>query len=366
MIPIQDSHPADAPTQLALRAVGRLHFGLWEISDSAPHCFGGIGLMIEHSALVLHAGLASTIKNTRVEIEADDYWRPRIQSVVDRWLLANNDLPLTSIRVEKSPPPHRGLGSGTQMACAIATLIQLDPDALLFPPRNRNEPPVPITKLFRQPNNPTRDSTEVECMPLLAKLGQRGNRSNIGLHGFLTGGFVIDQGIQLDGLTDQSLPPRTSRMPFPHWPIIVIHDASAQGDSGQSEKEMFDQCSHAPNPNRQEMMRLVEIEIGPAIVSNDWERFDLAIGQYGQLAGQIFAPVQGGIYRTEQIAHTIETVKQLGIKGATQTSWGPTVVAIAKDFEQADWCRKRLQERLPHLAVEIVLAANHSAQAWVP
>jgi beta-ribofuranosylaminobenzene 5'-phosphate synthase len=367
MTPNQDSYSADCPTQLALSAVGRVHFGLWEISESAPNCFGGIGLMIQHSDLVLHAGLGSSINSASVEIEADDYWRPRIQSVVDRWSLSSNELPISWLQVEKSPPPHRGLGSGTQMACAIATLLQLGPDALTNLPRNLSDPHVPITALFRQPGKPTQDSAAVVvCMSLLAKIGQRGNRSNIGLHGFLAGGFIIDQGMRLDGTGDQLLPPRTSRIAFPQWPIIVVRNENAQGDSGQSEKEMFNRCSHAPNPNRMEMMSLVEFEIGPAIANNDWERFDVAIGQYGRLAGQIFAPAQGGVYRTEQIAHTIETVKQLGIAGATQTSWGPTVVAIAKDFEQADWCRKRLHERLPHLAVEIVHAANHSAQAWVP
>ena len=180
------------------------------------------------------------------------------------------------------------------------------------------------------------------------------------------GGFIIDEGIRT-GATGEDSPPRTtSRLPFPQWPVIVIHDVSAQGDSGQSEKEMFDLCSHSPNPQREEMMSLVETEIAHAVANEDWTRFDLAIGEYGRLAGKIFAPAQGGVYRTDRIAHTIETVKQLGITGATQSSWGPTVVAIANDIEQAYWCQIRLQERLPHLGVEVVHAANHSAQAWVP
>ena len=362
----KDFNATDSLRQLTLRAVGRVHFGLWEISESAPHCFGGIGLMIEHSPVVLHAGIASSAQFSSVEIEADDYWRLRIQSIIDRWLQSNEELSLSFIRVLESPQAHRGLGSGTQMACAVATLLLLAPEALSRLPRSLNEPHVPIWTLLSKPGNPTHDCIAADVMPAIAKIGQRGNRSNIGLHGFLEGGFIIDQGMRPGAMGEDSPPRTTSRLAFPKWPVIVIHDDSAQGDSGQSEKEMFDQCSHTPNPHREEMMNLVETEIAPTIANEDWARFDLAIGQYGRLAGKIFAPAQGGVYRTDRIAHTIDTVKQLGISGATQSSWGPTVVAIAKDIEQADWCQKRLQERLPHLKVEVVHAANHSAQAWVP
>ena len=362
----KDYNATDSLPQLTLRAVGRVHFGLWEISESAPHCFGGIGLMIEHSPVILYAGIASSAQFSSVDIDADDYWRPRIQSIIDRWLKFNDELSLSFIRVLESPAAHRGLGSGTQMACAVATLLLLDPHALSLLPRSLNEPHVPIWTLLSKPGKLTHDCTAADCMPEIAKIGQRGNRSNIGLHGFLEGGFIIDQGVR-PGATGEDSPPRTtSRLAFPQWPVIVIHDVSAQGDSGQSEKEMFDRCSHTPNPHREEMISLVETEIARTVANEDWTRFDLAIGEYGRLAGKIFAPAQGGVYRTDRIAHTIETVKQLGISGATQSSWGPTVVAIAKDIEQAEWFQKRLQERLPHLMIEVVRAANHSAQAWVP
>ena len=345
----KDCNAPDSLRQLTLRAVGRVHFGLWEISDSAPHCFGGIGLMIDHSPVVLHAGIASSAQFSSVDVDANDYWRPRIQSIIDRWLKFNDKLSLSSIRVLESPAAHRGLGSGTQMACAVATLLLLAPDTFLSLPRNPNERHIAISALLRKLGNLTDDCTAAECMPAIARIGQRGDRSNIGLHGFLEGGFIIDQGMQPGAMGEDSPPRTTSRLPFPQWPVIVIHDVSAQGDSGQSEKEMFERCSHTPNPHREEMMSLVETEIAPNIANVDWARFDLAIGEYGRLAGKIFAPAQGGVYRTDRIAHTIETVKQLGISGATQSSWGPTVVAIAKDIEQADWCQKRLQERLPHL-----------------
>ena len=50
-----------------------------------------------------------------------------------------------------------------------------------------------------------------------------------------------------------------------------------------------------------------------AMSDDDWRRFDNAIGLYGRFAGQIFAPAQGGVYRTEKIVHTIDVENAIQI-----------------------------------------------------
>ena len=361
--------PSYSNSYITLHALGRIHFGLWEISESQPNCYGGIGLMIKHSSALINARVSSSSMNQNCEIKADDYWLPRIESLTNEWLSSHSQLPVSMIDVHQSPTPHRGLGSGTQMACAIASLLFLDQSALSLFQRNRLDKDtshVPISQLLPRSANSTHTQMVDDQIKMLAKLGKRGTRSNIGLFGFLAGGFIIDQGRSIQGESDASTQPRTRRVEFPDWPVIAIHDDSSTGDSGMVETEMFDRCSRVPNPNRQAMMDLVNHEILPAIQFEDWKRFDKAIGQYGRFAGQIFAPAQGGVYRSEKIAHTIEVANKLGIKGATQSSWGPTVVAIATDVDQAHWFEKNLKKRLPHLNIEIAMAANHSAQAWVP
>ena len=97
-------------------------------------------------------------------------------------------------------------------------------------------------------------------------------------------------------------------------------------------------------------------------LAKDWHQFDMALGRYGRLAGEVFKPVQGGIYRTSHIAQCIEVANQIGLQGATQSSWGPTVCAIAKDDEHALWCYSRLLSALPCVAISITRAANYPAR----
>ena len=351
-----------------LRALGRIHFGLWEISESEPNCYGGIGLMVKLSSTMINAYVTGSPLNLKCNIKANDYWLPRIESITNAWIKTHAQLPVEMIDLHKTSTPHRGLGSGTQLACSVASLLLIDEFRLSLvqgKPLDDDTSHVSISQLLPQSPNSKKTQIINDQLEMLAKLSKRGARSNIGLFGFLVGGFIIDQGKSIHAERGSSIQPRTSQVKFPYWPIITIHDDSSTGDSGMVETEMFDRCSRVPNPNRQAMMDLVSHEILPAIQFEDWKRFDIAIGQYGRFAGEIFAPAQGGVYRSKKIAHTIEVANKLGIKGATQSSWGPTVVAIAPDIDNALWFEKKLKKRLPHLDIEIAMAANHSAQAWV-
>ncbi len=337
-LPLQDNRQ-----QILVRSQGRIHFGLMEISEFQPNCYGGIGLMVDHSTAIVQATvLPSSISQCR--IQADAHWRPRIEAVANQWLQAHSQLPIQAINVIESPFPHQGLGSGTQMACTVAALLSTAEHFQLGDLANSK---VLMPTLF--------------TFDALAKLSQRGKRSNIGLCGFMEGGFVVDQGIPIPSESGHTVA-RTQRFPFPDWPVLILQDTNALGDSGNDEAAMFERCSGVPNPNRIAMARLVQQEILPAIHASDWKRFDIALGQYGRWAGQIFQPVQGGIYRTPQIAHSVEAAKQLGLRGATQSSWGPTVCAFAQNQEHADWCQSRLQSELPGVDVKVTKAANYPAQ----
>jgi len=335
--------------QIHVRSQGRIHFGLMEIAEFQPNCYGGIGLMVEHSIAVVQATILPSPSLSQCRIQADAHWRPRIEAVANRWLQTHSQLPVDSIRVIESPFPHQGLGSGTQMACTVAALLSAAERA---PHGDRSisdtsKSDVSIPTLFD--------------MDALAKLSQRGKRSNIGLCGFMAGGFVVDHGIPVSS-EGGNTSARTQRVPFPNWPVLILQDTNSRGDSGNNEAAMFERCSCSPNPNRGGMTLLVQHDILPAIHASDWKRFDIALGQYGRWAGQIFEPVQGGIYRTSRIAHSVEAAKRLGLQGATQSSWGPTVCAFAQDQEHADWCQSRLQSEIPGVDVMVTKAANYPAQ----
>ncbi len=297
--------------------------------------------MIEHSIAMVQATLGRSSKSQCI-IQANGHWRPRIDAVAQQWLLSHPQLPIQSVSVIVAPLPHQGLGSGTQMACTVA--------ALLTSAERCDEASISFK------------------LDTLSRLSQRGKRSNIGLCGFIEGGFVVDLGVPAPAASGvpasaaSGATARTHRIAFPDWPVLIIQDNSAIGDSGQDEAAMFDRCSACANPNREAMVQLVQQEILPAITAKSWQNFDTALGQYGRWAGQIFRPVQGGTYRTPHIAHCVEVANQIGLRGATQSSWGPTVCAIAQDDEHALWCQTQLQAELPHATVSITRATNYPAQ----
>ncbi len=335
--------------QIHVRSQGRIHFGLMEIAEFQPNRYGGIGLMVEHSIAVVQATILQTPALSQCRIQADAHWRPRIEAVANQWLHTHSQLPVDSIRVIESPLPHQGLGSGTQMACTVAALLSAAERVQLGD---------------RSISDAVKSDVSIPTllnMDSLTKLSQRGKRSNIGLSGFMAGGFVLDHGVPVSSEAGNTSA-RTQSVPFPNWPVLIVQDTNSLGESGNDEAAMFERCSRCPNPNRGAMGLLVQQEILPAIHASDWNKFDIALGQYGRWAGQIFEPVQGGIYRTSRIAQSVEAAKRLGLQGATQSSWGPTVCAFAQDPEHADWCQSHLQSEIPGVDVKVTKAANYPAQ----
>lgn len=360
--PTQSQHP----TRIEVRSCGRLHFGLLEIVPGESNCFGGIGLMVEHSKATVQATLTpySETQNRLgpCTIDADDYWRSRLESIVSHWEETQRSMPIQSLSVVQAPRPHCGLGSGTQMACTVATLL-MAAEQVRSAQHASTSVDLSVSAILETAcgNNGNEASSNVSRTKL-AQLSRRGKRSSVGLSGFIEGGFVFDQGTSHSETTSVQTE-RTKRIPFPEaWPILIIQNDHSLGDSGLAEAEMFDRCSKISNPNRDNMIKLVEQDLLPSMANGDWKHFDVALGWYGQMAGEIFAIAQGGIYRTPQIAQAIETARSIGIDSATQSSWGPTVCAVAQDYSHANWCAEQLRGALPNASIHVVQAANRSAQ----
>ncbi|MEQ1828422.1 MAG: hypothetical protein ABL921_20845 [Pirellula sp.] len=360
-------HVPSPLSRIAVRSFGRLHFGLMEISEGQPSCYGGIGLMIDDAVTILRVSASpgrSAIETSSRIISADDYWKPRIQSQLAAWEKMRSHPTIASLALDQAPIPHCGLGSGTQVACTVAASL-LASEYLSGPNGLRTQKVVAemgLAQLIQNEIDCTGATDSVCPRELIAQLSHRGKRSNIGLCGFLEGGFIYDRG--RTSPTSETAPVhRTMRVSFPDdWPIILICSNAFSGDSGAAESSMFEQCSTQPNPNRDRMLELVESELLTALANHDWPTFSQCIGRYGRMAGQVFETAQGGLYRTPAIASTVEAANSLGLSSATQSSWGPTVCAVAQDPAHSRWCVERLRTMLPHAAIRSVHAANVPAQ----
>jgi predicted sugar kinase len=91
------------------------------------------------------------------------------------------------------------------------------------------------------------------------------------------------------------------------------------------------------------MLSAVRLELLPALASKDWSVASQAIGRYGAMAGEIFRPLQGGTYRSPSIAAAVASLQTSGVPGVGQSSWGPTLFAVARDEDHAEWIAGHLR-----------------------
>lgn len=313
-----------------IRAPSRLHFGLLSFpaparwlgapgtEDVPARRFGGAGLMIEAPGLIFTARPSK-------DWSAEGPLAARALSYARRVGSQSSPQHLT---IESAPPEHAGLGTGTQLALAVGCAA--------------------AGGLGR-------------VVEIAHKLG-RGQRSALGVHGFMMGGFVVDGGKALG----DKLAPLIAHAPFPDaWRMVLVVPTASPSVHGLQESKAFaDLENSAASPERTERLcRLLVLGLLPGVVDADFPAFSEALYGFNRLAGEVFAPVQGGLYASSQIAESIEFIRGLGFLGAGQSSWGKTVFAAAEDDAQADFLAQRLRERLGQHSVHVIVtaAANRGA-----
>jgi predicted sugar kinase len=83
----------------------------------------------------------------------------------------------------------------------------------------------------------------------------------------------------------------------------------------------------------------------PALAEKDWKTFGEALHEFNARAGETFASIQGGVYAGEAVGEIVRYIRQQGIPGAGQSSWGPCVFAMAADEDQARSVCRQVQEK---------------------
>jgi beta-ribofuranosylaminobenzene 5'-phosphate synthase len=312
------------PTRVIVTAPARLHLGFLDLNGGLGRRFGGMGLSIGRV-------------QTRVAIEAAS--RPHVEGAdaarAERYLdIMRHALALTGefrLTVEDAAPAHSGLGSGTQLALAIAAGLRVLHD-------------IPLD---------TRGDA--------ARLG-RGGRSGAGIGLFDTGGFVLDGG---HGPSDAP-PPIVSRMPFPpHWRVLVVLDPGRQGVHGPDESAAFAALPTFSGDAAAHLCRLVLMQALPALVEHDIASFGTAIKELQSVLGDYYAPAQGGHrFASPKVAACLDLLDGAGAHGIGQSSWGPTGFAFAESVEDAERLGEcaRTEFRDTGLDIRICPALNHGAE----
>ena len=277
-----------------VEAQARLHFGVLDLRGALGRWFGGIGAAAPAPTLLVSASPADGL-----EVGGEDADRA---AHFARRLLAHYGLEGGArLRVHRSLPPHAGLGSGTQLALAVARAL---------------------AEVF----SVTTDVRE------LARAVGRGGRSAIGTWTFTGGGLVLEGGRRPER---EGVAPLIARLPFPPtWRCVVAVPDSAARISGAAEAAAFAQLPPPPEREVERVAHLVLLALLPALVDADLATFGATLSEIQALTGRWFASVQGGTFATGPSEDLVRHMATWGASGVGQSSWGPAVYGIV-DGEDA-------------------------------
>jgi beta-ribofuranosylaminobenzene 5'-phosphate synthase len=285
-----------SPASVTVTVPARLHLGFLDLNGSLGRRFGSIGLAINGLKTSITFNAASQLRVTGPENE-------RVRGYLQVMQRALGIETTCHVRIEEVVPAHAGLGSGTQIALAVAAGMR---------------------RFHGLPLDVRGDAIRLE----------RGARSGVGIGLFDHGGLVVDGG--RGPLTTAA--PVVSRMPFPeHWRILVVLDPHRQGVHGPDEREMFSKLAPSSDGQAAHLCRLVLMKALPALAECDIAGFGSAIKEMQELLGDYFAAIQGGSrFSSPDVAAALAALEDEGAYGIGQSSWGPTGFAFAPSAEEAN------------------------------
>jgi beta-ribofuranosylaminobenzene 5'-phosphate synthase len=289
-----------------VEAPARLHFGVLDLRGALGRWFGGIGAAAPAPTL-----LVSAVDSESLEVEGDDADRAAgfATQVRQHYRLARG----ARLRVHRALPLHVGLGSGTALGLAVARAI---------------------TELHGI------DATPEE----LARVVGRARRSAIGTWTFAGGGLVVEGGRKV-GHDDAA--PLLARLPFPpSWRCVVAVPDAPAGVSGAAEAQAMAQLPSPPEGAVERVAYLVLMGLLPALVEGDVATFGSSLSEIQERTGEWWAPAQGGTFAPGPSADLVRCMREWGIPGVGQSSWGPAVYGILEGEASAARLAERVREAL--------------------
>ncbi len=292
-----------APEEVIVAAYARLHLGFLDLEGGLGRRYGGLGLGLDGPATRLRLSRAGSLG---VEGPGAERAKRLLGTMCETWDRAAH----FHLSIEEAIPAHSGLGSGTQLALAVGRAF-----AVL-------------------------EGLDVSTAEIGARLG-RGARSGIGMATFDAGGLVLDGG---RGARTQ-VPPILSRITFPEdWSILLLFDSGSEGVHGATERQAFQTLPAIAPETAAHLCRLTLMRALPAVLERDLPVFGAAIEEIQAEMGRHFAPAQGGSpYASLQVGRALAWLRNQGVSGIGQSSWGPTGFAFLPTEEAARDIMEALQ-----------------------
>ena len=200
--------------------------------------------------------------------------------MASQFLVAYGIKEKVAIDVNQVIPEHVGLGSGTQLALAIAASI---------------------SRLF---------NVEGSIHEFAVAMG-RTAQSGVGTAVFEQGGLVVDAGKNTKDPTKKIIP-LICREPFPdEWRFVVAIPNVKKGLANEAEASAFKQLPPMTPEAVGKICRLTMMKLLPAVAEKDIKSFGEAMTQIQCIVGDSFAQAQGGRYSsTPSPMHRIHAQKR--------------------------------------------------------
>jgi len=304
-------------------AAARLHLGFLDLNGDLGRRFGSIGLAIDAFETRIALCQASRFEASGEERERGARLAIRVAESLG--------LDTTQkLIISNAIPAHAGLGSGTQLALAIASayrrLAGLPPDA-------RSN----------------------------ARLLDRGARSGVGAALFERGGLAVDAGVGASA----EIAPVVARVDLPaDWRILLLLDPRIEGAHGEAERQAFARLPRMSAGAAGETCRRTLMQILPGALEKDFAVFGQGVSRVQEIVGDHFAPVQGGgRFASATVGRVAERLAADGAAGIGQSSWGPTGFAFARDPDHAEYLARRAGDTCePGVQIKICKARDHGAE----
>ncbi|HVE77878.1 MAG TPA: beta-ribofuranosylaminobenzene 5'-phosphate synthase family protein [Gemmatimonadaceae bacterium] len=275
-----------------VEAPARLHFGMLDLRGDLGRRFGGIGAAVPSPSLLVEVASAPPGVFEGSGPEAD-----RALDFARRYLAHEGIDGGASVHVHRAIPAHAGLGSGTQLALAVARAL---------------------ATLHGRPEEPT----------ALARAVERARRSAIGTYTFAAGGLVVEGG-RRDGADAPA--PLIARLAVPAaWHCVVAVPRGQPGVSGEAEAAAFAALPAPPRAEVERVAHVVLLRLLPSVAEGDVAGFGAALTEVQEVTGRWWAPVQGGTYAPGATESVVRAMRAWGALGVGQSSWGPAAYAVVE------------------------------------
>ena len=305
-----------------VQAPARLHLGFLDLNGGLNRRFGSIGLAIDAFATVVEVRKAASLIVRGPEHERSIRLALRFAESLE----LDCALELT---IAEAIPAHAGLGSGTQLALAIASAVRRSAGLPLDPPAD-------------------------------ARLLDRGSRSGVGAALFERGGLVVDAGRG----PGTEMPPVIAHLPFPpDWRVLLLLDPRLKGAHGEQERRAFEALPEFPEPVAAEICRRLVMQILPGVAERDFATFGEGVAKIQERLGDHFAAAQGGgRFTSAVVGRVAKRLQECGARGVGQSSWGATGFAFAADPDEAAFLARRGRECDEAVETRIASALSRGAE----